>query len=361
MGVCMKRDLLVTLLSHLFVRHRVFPSIVFMIVIWACGCNSSIAADALTRRQTEIMQTALSVDGYITQKLHSEFWSQAPSQIRNDSKSRAAFLKMMEGPTAGAFVFQRETWGSIKESLSAKRVVKTQGYEAAKNAVLSSSSLPEFQEPMRRSIASAESMIRSAAEGKAVQSPRGTFYITPEMVDQVMSGLDASVRRARILMNPEWKAEANEVIYRPAHVSIISVVPFAMEYQNIRTENGRDAKIVLLKSRLDEGNFVGVAFAYYGVAWSDPEGAVVRAAKATLSSVGATPIGVPVAGRWRGKRSATAQGRAQFSEGVVYMSARVVELPEHTGALILTSTSDKSKLDADILLDDLEQSMQLID
>jgi uncharacterized protein len=324
-----------------------------------CRAPGGCAGNGLNQRQTEIMQIVLSPDGYITPELHAEFWSFVPPEVHNNAAARAAFLKVMEAPIANAVFFQRETWASIKSSLTAKRIVKTTRYEEAKQAALST--LLEFQVPAQHGIANAEGMIRAAAEGKPFQSDKGPFYITTEVVEKVLAGLDGAVARMKLLSDPEWKVELKETRYPSAHVATLSAIPFSVEHNIVMSENGQNAKLTILSNQIDETDFVGISFADYGAVWPDPERAIIQTAKAALSSTGAIPFGNALLMWWRGRRSATTQGRSETSQGTLFISVRVVELPEYKGALILTSTSGRSKIEADFLLESLERSTQVID
>ena len=318
-----------------------------------------VAQDDLTPRQMEIIQTVLSVEGFITEELHEEFWSSVPSAIRTDAATRADFILFIDGAIAAGVRFQRESWASMKLSLDAARVVKSPGYEIAKKSALNSSSLHQYKQQAQQAVANAEAMIKAAAEGEPFQTSRGPMYITPELVTQVLAGLDGSVARFRRLANPDWKESVTEHRYPEAHVAILSQVPFSLERQEVAVENGKTVKIVTLTNRLNETDFVGVTFNAYGDAWADPKEAAVRTVKAALKGIGATPS-IVSSSMWRNRLSASGNGAAQTSEGSVYVSARVVEMREHGGALVFIAVTETSKLDADALREGLEHSTQVM-
>ena len=308
--------------------------------------------DDLTPRQTEIIQTVLNVEGFITEALHKEFWITAPPEVRNDARARAQFVQFIDRAIAVGVQFQRESWASVKLSLEAGRVVKSPGYELARKNILS---LPQS----RQGVANAEAMIKAAATGQPFQTPRGPAYITPELVDQVLAGLDGSIARFRRLVSPDWKETVTERRYPDAHVAILSQAPFALERQEITAENGKTVAMVMLTKRLNETDFVSISFTDFGGAWSDPKGAAMRTAKATLAGSGATPSAVSAA-LWRNRLSASGDGTARTAEGPVYVSVRVVEMRELGGALSFLSVTEKSKIDAGLLREQLEQSTQLL-
>ena len=103
----------------------------------------------------------------------------------------------MEQALIVAVKFQRETWASINASLKARRVVKTEEYESAKKEVLESQILLLERRKVKRGVAHAEGMIEAAAKNALVQSPKGAIFVTQEMVDQVLAGMDGSLSRFR--------------------------------------------------------------------------------------------------------------------------------------------------------------------
>lgn len=329
-----------------------------VLVVLVLPTRSQAAQDDLTPRQMEIIQTVFSVEGFITEELHGEFWSSVPSAIRNDANFRADFIRFIDRTITAGVRFQRESWASMKLSLDAARVVKSPGYAIAKKSALNSSPLPQYKRQSQQAVANAEAMIKAAAAGEPFQTSRGPMYITPELVDQVLAGLDGSVARFRRLVNPDWKETVAEHRYPEAHVAILSQVPFALERQEVTVDNGRTVKMVMLTNRLNETDFVGVTFSAYG-AWADPKEAAVRTVKAAMKGIGATPSSVS-SSMWRNRLSASGNGAAQTSEGSVYVSARVVEMREHGGALIFIAVTETSKIDADALREGLEYSTQVL-
>jgi len=170
--------------------------------------NRSLKASnaELSPRQIEIIQTVLNPDGYISKKLHSEFWDLMPVEVRDDKQVRNDIVNFMDKNFLLSIQFTREGFASMKASIKAGRVVKTPGYESAKNKFNTSVPL-QARQKIQKSIDNSEGMITAAAEAKPFQSNRGIIYITLEMVNQMIAGLDDSFSRASRLMNPEWGQE----------------------------------------------------------------------------------------------------------------------------------------------------------
>jgi hypothetical protein len=330
-----------------------------VIAVVAFPTKATATSDDLTPRQREILQTVLSVEGFITKEIHGEFWAAVPPQIREDPETRNAFVRLIDRSIAVGVRFQRESWASMQESLKAGRVVKTPDYMAAKVAALNVSPLREFKQQAQRAADNAEGMIRAAAEGKPFHTPRGPMYITPELVDQVLAGLDGSVARFGLLTNPVWAPSVNEYRYPDAHVAILLSIPFSVEKKTLTVENRRTAEATTLTNRLNETDYVGVTFSDRGGVWLDPDGAVIRTARATLKGVGAESPSV-LSSPWRGHRSAFGSGRAQTSEGVLFISTRVVEMPQVQGALIFIAVTATSRVDAEAMREELERATQIL-
>ncbi|MGH7928527.1 MAG: hypothetical protein ACREQV_12110, partial [Candidatus Binatia bacterium] len=261
----------------------------------------------------------LNVEGFITRALHDEFWASVPNEIRKDTESRSAFLDFVERTVAAGLSFQRESWASMKASLAARKVVKTPGYEPAKRAVLASSNLREYQAQVGNSIENAEAMISAAAFGTPVRTPRGPIYVTEEMINQVLGGLDGSIARFRKLADPVWAREAEERRYPEAHVRILSETPFSTEVERLIGENGRPIRSVMLINRHNETDFVSVTFSDIGVLWADPDGAVLRTAVSALTGAGVLHPRV-ASSQWRQHRSAFGSGSTETSQGTVHAS-----------------------------------------
>lgn len=337
---------------------RCFLGFILLVAV-ALPAHAEDAQNDLSSRQMEIMQTVMSVEGFITKELHSEFWASFSPAIRDDAMLRGAIVRFLDRSIAAGVRFQRESWASIKASLEAGRVVKSPGYAEAKKGVLSASTIPQYKRQSQRAVANSEGMIEAAAEGKPFQSPRGPIYITPEVVNQVLAGLDGSLARFRRLANPDWEETVTEHRYPEAHVAILSQVPFAVERQELAAENGRNVKMISLTNRLNETDFIGIMFSDYGQAWADPEGAIVNTVKETLRGTGAIPSLV-FSVKWRGRLSASGNGEARTSVGTLYASTRVVEMRELGGALVFMAITLTSKVEADMLREDLERSTQLL-
>lgn len=279
--------------------------------------------------------------------------------IREDPKNRKALFDLVDRTAAAGVRLQRETWASMKGSLSARKVVKTPGYDSARRDVLAAG-LPEFQVQAQKGIENAEGMIRAAASGAPFQTPNGAIYVTEELVNQVLGGLKGSVARLRLLANPDWVPQAREYRYPEAGVRILSETPFSRQVQQVKGEDGRRIRSIVLTNTLNEASFVCVTYMEMGALWADPDGAVVRIAKSTLVGAGISDPTV-VLSEWRQHRSAFGAGSGKTSEASIHASVEVVELRQRLGALVFLAVTTSSRPEATVLREQLEQSTQVID
>jgi hypothetical protein len=330
------------------------PFIILLLIV----CSVPATAQDMTTRQNEILMTAIKADGWLTETMHSEFWSAVSKDVKSDPKAMAFIMATMEQGSLNAMQFQREAWGSMKKSLAAQRVLRTQNYESAKSSVLAFSTILQNRQQAESSVRNADAMIDAAAAGNPMVSQRGTFYVTAELIEQVLTGLDGSIHRIRRLTNPVWSTKVEEYSFPDVHVRILWDGPFRKEVSDLKVENGRTAKLVLLSHQVSEKDLVQIGFVGMQGQWTDPESAVSRTASSSLKAIGLSGVS-PSTSRWRSRVSAEATGTAMTSDGPVNASIRIVEASEHGGCWQIVGISAGSLLDAIMLRETLEQSIQM--
>ena len=315
-----------------------------------CAGRSSLTfADAarpeLNTRQMEIMRTVRSVDGYIDKALHDEFWMLMPSALRDSPSAHRMLRDLLAEVGEAREDLQEQTWLSAYESLKAGRVVRTAAYLEAKEASLNASANPGYQARIRDSIASAERLLEAAGSGTPLDVHGGRTYITSDLIEQVLSGIRASEFRFAKLVSPSWDDRPTEFKYPEAHVSILALAPFTLERREIRNPGTRDIEMISLSQTLNPSTYVAVSFAANGGRYSDPVKSLVSNARAGVEGAGATGR-PPVFIKWRGFDSATAAGQARTSEGDVYVSVRVAEIPRLNGIIQFIAVSQLSAAEA---------------
>jgi len=329
------------------------------------GNKSSAHADPdnisnaeLSPRQIKIIQIVLNPDGYISKELHSEFWSLMPVELRTDRRAVDAMVYSIEKNFVYMMQLTREGWASMGASIEAGQVMKTPRYESIKKKVLALAP-PQAKQRFKESIDTTERMIKAAAKRRPFQTNRGTIYITPEMVNQVLTGFQASSSRAHRLMNPEWNSEIKEYRYPEAHVAILFDSPFAVERKSLVAQNKKNLGVVMLTNQLDENTIVSITFTRHGSFLRDPGGAVQRNVKSVITGSGAIVTSL-YSSQWRSRQSAQGDGTLKTSDGTYFFSVRSVELREQKGLLSIMAGSDTSSVEANLLRNQFEQSVQIL-
>lgn len=315
-----------------------------------CAGRSSLSSadelrPELSARQIEIMRTVRSVDGYIDKALHDEFWMLMPSAVRSSPSAHRMLRDLLAEVGEAREDFQEQTWLSAYESLKAGRAIRTAAYLESKEAALNASANPGYQARIRDSIASAERLLEAAGSGTPLDVHGGQTYITSDLIEQVLSGIQASEFRFAKLVSPSWDDRFTEFKYPAAHVSLLSLAPFTLERKEIRNPGARDIEMISLSQTLNPTTHLSVSFAAIGGRYSDPIKSLVSNARAAVEGAGATGR-PPVFIKWRGFDSATAAGQARTSEGDIYVSVRVVEVPGLNGMMQFIAVSQMSAAEA---------------
>jgi hypothetical protein len=314
----------------------------------------------LSARQTEIMRTVQSVEGYIDKELYDEFWSLMPTEMRDSPANRQLLREFLFEVGSERERFMTEAWLSAKASLAAKRIVRTERYIAAQKAALNASTNSSYQTKILESIASGERLMAAAANGSALDTPGGKTFITSDLIERVLSGIKASEFRIAKLIAPTWNEELFEFRYPEAHISILAQSPYALEHTKIRNSEGREVGMVMLTRRHSKSSNQMVSFSGVGGKFLDPSKSVTSIARAGITGAGATAITHVASLDWRGRTSATAMGSAKTSEGEFFVAVRVVAVPELQGVMQFMVVSDLSGAEAINMRGVLEESSNII-
>jgi hypothetical protein len=286
--------------------------------------------------------------------MHREFWAQIPMADRSNPEMKV----ILEQVLSEGVDFQRGTWKSVMLSLQAGRVTKSPEYEAAKGRLLSSSTATFLKDQNATAIQHAEGLMEAAANKTALETPRGKFYVTYEVVSQTISGLEASRCRAQKLANPEWTSKVEETKYPDAHVHILSDCPFRIEYKDISIDSGKKARLTMLFYTASANNQLAVEFISAGSQFAVPQESVERIALSGLSGMGIVGAKA-INSQWRGRIASEASGSLASSQGTIYASVRAVSAPEYQGAWAFLAVTPDSLVEAATHRNSLETSTQL--
>jgi hypothetical protein len=312
------------------------------------------AQQQLTAEQQTILRTTMNAEGWLTADEHKRFWGPILPELKSP-EAVAAWRRMMDRLVGLSMKFQLETWKSLQLSEREARVVKTPEYEDAKRAVLAD---PLLGAQSGTAIQNAEGMFQAAATKSAFSTVRGPMYLSADMTERTLSGIEGSFCRVHRLSEPEWKDQATEYKYPAAHVNILNDCPLTVEQSQTTTEHGVSAKMVLLSYAVSAHQRIQISFTPLRGRWLDPVASLTNVARAALTGMGITDTH-PVVTTWRDHRTATASGSARLSQASIGASVRVIEGPEVQGSWTLMAISSQSQLEAQTLLGALEDRILL--
>lgn len=330
----------------------IFRSMIFVLA----SCLAPFVSADLTPRQQQVLKIVLAADGYLTEELYQQFWGAMPFDLTIGSGKREGLSQMLNEEVGVALEFQKETWASIKLSLDNRRVTQTPGYSQARARVMANTVVKEVDR--KRSVKHADELMMAAANKTPFNSPQGQFFVTPELVLQVLGGIEASFSRLRRLMDSTWSPISRVRTYDEVSVSVLSVDPFTWEFQEIEAENGISGQLITLMNRVNKTEFLSISRIEYKPLLKMDHPRLFNIAKGGLSAIGAVSESM-VGTNWRGLKSVVYSGKS-LADGVeLFYSARVIALRNNEGALLLQAVSDGGKIDTDSLLDDLISKIQL--
>jgi hypothetical protein len=102
------------------------------------------------------LRTIRSVEGYIDEELHKEFWELFPDFVREDPRLPTLMNDLLGEVGDARREFQKQTWLSVQQSLDAGRVVRTPGYLAAVKTMRGATANASFQDGIEKSVSSVE-------------------------------------------------------------------------------------------------------------------------------------------------------------------------------------------------------------
>lgn len=156
--------------------------------------------------------------GYVTQKLHDGFWTFMQSKY--DEKTCEELAQKTIETLEVLREFQQVTWESARLSYFSQSIDKTKNYDELKQ-LLSSQGSNYFS--AQSIIEHSSKIILAAATRHALDLGNGKFYITPELIDENLIGIQGSFERLKLLMTPQWNNEFKEYILPRLNASLLSL------------------------------------------------------------------------------------------------------------------------------------------
>lgn len=202
-------------------RKVVFFASLSLFIAWI-SISSVSSAQMLTPAQREaqqILHEAMSIQGGLTEEMHTRFWALLDSSAPGGRASEEEIEFVRFGAEL-AMEIQRETWLSMQQSWDQQRVIKTGSLQSLMNDFPNAIQLRspyaigsrEHREMMRtftreyeRSFQSVDAWLEAAGSRRSqVTTPNGTFLLSLELIETVNDQLDQSLHRLQSLLQRSW-------------------------------------------------------------------------------------------------------------------------------------------------------------
>jgi hypothetical protein len=162
----------------------------------------------LTPRQHQILDEVARVNGSLSRAQYDEFWKGFLS-----AAERERFRQSFRSELPAILRYQRTLWLAARESLRQRRPVITpelrREFEQAERKDRDSTPPQNRSTEMKRT---AQALLEGAAyqtpvnkDGRTFPKDGRSFQITPEVIEQVLRGLDGSINRLERLLSESWQ------------------------------------------------------------------------------------------------------------------------------------------------------------
>ncbi len=321
----------------------------------------------LSSRQLEIWRQVANPDGgFLSRELHQEFWAPLVRQHGQLSERDAAlFSNILNAVFGVALRFQRESWASALRSARSRRVIYSDGYVDAKRKALEPPGfgLPYNATAQAEAVTNGDRLIAAAASGAPLNVGTNAVYITEEMAQRVLGGLDGSMARMARLMLPNWQVvgQRREIRYDDLRIAHITDEPFATSSENL-TANGQKISITQLSRSFSdlEAVSIGIVTGRANLINAQADQTMRNMIASGFKAIGATPSAAEVVNVFRGFRSVVASARGVADGRPVAASTRVVYRPK-TGQLVQMMATAGDSIKAIGLREQLEQDLRLLE
>lgn len=182
-------------------------SLVILTMTFFCGTSSALAQEpSLTPRQTEILKGALRVDGGLTKTQYDEFWADFRTL---NPEGRERFRKAFRAEFPALLEYQRTLWLAARESIKQRKPIVTPELQKEfARAEQHDKNNPSGRSRSTKMKQQAQELLEAAAYNSSVIRDGHRYQITPDVVGQILNGLDNSLARLERLLSPSWQPPA---------------------------------------------------------------------------------------------------------------------------------------------------------
>lgn len=265
--------------------------------------------------------------GFINKELHREFWAPFIQKFGSLTAKNVADIRAMIDAMAGAATtFHRETWSSAILSARAGKVTYTTGYMNAQRRVRDLAVPPAQRGLLEQAAANGDRILEAAAARQPLQTKDKSIYITEDLANRIVIGLDGAIARLARLINPVWSETPSirESRYDDLGIAILTDEPFCTRGSNARDDWGGRFAAHYAHSCGERGYSVnGECYEAPGDA-SNIDALLSRVATSAFNAIGATMTTNGIYQNFRGHRSFTAVGKASIGGRIAFISQRIV-------------------------------------
>lgn len=171
-----------------------------------------------TEKANEILGVVMNADGYINEQLYNDYWKQFKV------KPSSSELTKIKRISTVAIQNQYHIWSAAKLSAKNKKIIRTTELE---NAIRYMKEIGGS-----KAIENTNMLLDAAAHGTPMEIRGEKLYITEDLCDEIVAGLNASIERVNILLSKSWKPTVKERKLT-SYLSVLSSMPFIEKTVNI--------------------------------------------------------------------------------------------------------------------------------
>lgn len=178
-------------------------------------------AQGMPPKLQSILKQSMAADGYLTQKMHKEFWG----EIRKlgSSKEIELMKTSLSLSVLGAQEYQKELWESAKISHKNQRAVKTLrlieleielqlSFEKSLNFPKDSANyrqaMNSYKQQIKISLEDSKRLLDSAAKRSSMTLTQGQrVSLDMNMINTVLNNINSSFKRLENLLDESWSSQ----------------------------------------------------------------------------------------------------------------------------------------------------------
>lgn len=316
-------------------------------VLFALLMAMSAKADEIDSFRQEqvlnIIYKVVNVDGYLDQELHNEFWKIIKSTGAKPKDVTEYINQFIDLNETLEYPFQG--WLSVKKSYELRRIFRTPELDDLEDQ-LEIKLGANFDQAKRNTHA----LLYAAANRTPMTAQGQKFFVSKDMISQVLNGFENSKKRAINLFNPNWLQKVSEQEIPDMNLTLLTNSDFRVTSEII---NGMQINTA---DSISEDNYKTIMMLHIPPTFAfDYSKSLQGSCKGAMTNVGATCISAP--DRWRGYQGITANAVAKFYDETVYVTYTGYAIPEQRKVISFLVVNEDSALAARISAEDLKANI----